>query len=85
MASGIRSFGSFHGNTLTSAFGASIAASIATLYGCAGMSSGRISTGVRHWRTNSRFTVKTKSAFALYIFVRNVSTCAGVTSGLRLT
>jgi hypothetical protein len=29
-ASGIRSFGSFHGNMLTSAFGASIAASIAT-------------------------------------------------------
>jgi hypothetical protein len=28
--SGIRSFGSFHGNMLTSAFGASIAASIAT-------------------------------------------------------
>ena len=29
-ASGIRSFGSFHGNMLTSAFGASIAHSIAT-------------------------------------------------------
>ena len=29
-ASGIRSFGSFHGNMLTSAFGASIALSIAT-------------------------------------------------------
>src|SRR5579871_298053 len=29
-ASGIRSFGCFHGNMLTSAFGASIAASIAT-------------------------------------------------------
>jgi hypothetical protein len=29
-ASGIRSFGSFHGNMLTSAFGASIAVSIAT-------------------------------------------------------
>ena len=29
-ASGIRSFGSFHGNMLTSAFGARIAASIAT-------------------------------------------------------
>jgi hypothetical protein len=29
-ASGIRSFGSFHGNMLTSAFGASIAASVAT-------------------------------------------------------
>ncbi len=45
-ASGMRSFGSFHGNMLTSAFGASIAASIATAYGCAGMSSGRINTGV---------------------------------------
>ena len=38
--------GSFHGNMLTSAFGASIAVSIATAYGCAGISSGRISTGV---------------------------------------
>ena len=45
-ASGMRSFGSFHGNMLTSAFGASMAASIATAYGCAGMSSGRINTGV---------------------------------------
>jgi len=32
-ASGIRSFGSFHGNMLTSACGASIAASIAIAYG----------------------------------------------------
>ena len=45
-ARGIRSLGSFHGNMLTSAFGASIAASMATAYGCAGTSSGRISTGV---------------------------------------
>ena len=50
-ASGMRSFGSFHGNMLTSAFGASIAASIATAYGCAGMSSGRINTGVWHLPT----------------------------------
>jgi hypothetical protein len=45
-ARGIRSLGSFHGNMLTSAFGASIAASIATAYGCEGISSGRMSTGV---------------------------------------
>src|SRR4029079_4725890 len=84
-ASGIRSFGSFHGNMLTSAFGASIAASIAVLYGCAGMSSGRVSTGVLQLRNKSRFTDQTKSGFALYIFVRNCSTCAIDTSGWRFT
>ncbi len=46
---------------LTSAFGASIAASMATAYGCAGISSGRMSTGVWQLRTKSRVTVKTKS------------------------
>ena len=61
-ARGIRSFGSFHGNMLTSAFGESIAASIATAYGWAGISSGKISTGVWQLRTKSRVTVKTKSA-----------------------
>ena len=40
--------GSFHGNMLTSGFGASIAASMAAAYGCAWLSSGRISTGVWH-------------------------------------
>ena len=54
----------FQGNMLTSAFGASIAASIATAYGCDGMSSGRISTGVSHLRTKSRVTVKTKSGWS---------------------
>ena len=34
------SLGSFHGKRLTSDFGASIADSMATVYGCAGMSSG---------------------------------------------
>ena len=38
---------------LTCAFGASIAASIATAYGCAGMSSGRMRTGVWQLRTKS--------------------------------
>src|SRR5438132_4621055 len=84
-ANGILSFGSFHGNMLTSAFGASIAASIATLYGCAGMSSGRISTGVWQLFTKSRVTVITKSGLLRYIFVRNLSTVAIVTSGWRLT
>src|SRR4029077_17943839 len=80
-ASGIRSLGSFHGNMLTSAFGASIAVSMATAYGCAGISSGRISTGVWHVRTKSRVTVKTKSGLVRYIFVRNLSTIAIVISG----
>src|SRR6202048_4232237 len=84
-ASGIRSLGSFQGNMLTSALGASIAASMATLYGCAGMSSGRISTGVWQLRTKSRVTVKTKSGLVRYIFVRNFSTIAIVMPGRRLT
>src|SRR3989475_11350973 len=71
-ARGIRSLGSFHGNMLTSAFGASIAASMATAYGCAGISSGRISTGVWQLRTKSRVTVKTKSGLVRYILVRNL-------------
>src|SRR5262245_64416879 len=83
-ASGIRSFGSFHGNMLTSAFGASIAASIATAYGCAGISSGRIKTGVWQLRTKSRVTVKTKSALVRYILVRDLSTISIVISGRRL-
>src|SRR5882762_10175884 len=59
---------------LTSAFGASIAASMATAYGCAGISSGRIRTGVWQLRTKSRVTVKTKSGLLRYILVRNLST-----------
>src|SRR6516225_9252176 len=80
-ASGIRSFGSFHGNILTSALGASIAASMATAYGCAGISSGRINTGVWQLRTKSRVTVKTKSGLVRYILVRNLSTVSIVISG----
>src|SRR5437879_10735727 len=70
-ASGIRSFGSFHGNMLTSAFGASIADSMATAYGCGRISSGRISTGVRQLRTKSRVTVQTKSGFVRDMLQRN--------------
>ncbi len=80
-ARGTRSFGSFHGNMLTSAFGASIAASMATAYGCAGISSRRMSTGVRHVRTKSGVTVKTKSALVRYILVRNLSTISIVITG----
>src|SRR5207237_1486691 len=69
-AIGIRSLGSFHGYMLTSAFGASIAHSMATAYGCAGTSSGMISTGVWQFRTKLRVTVKTKSGLVRYIFVR---------------
>src|SRR5437867_5273366 len=70
---------------LTSAFGASIAASIATAYGCAGISSGRISTGVWQLRTKSRVTVKTKSGLLRYILVRNFWTMSILISGRRLT
>src|ERR1700681_583498 len=84
-ARGIRSLGSFHGKMLTSAFGASIAASIATAYGCAGISSGRINTGVWQLRTKSRDTVKTKSGLVRYILVRNLSTVSIGISGRRLT
>ena len=87
-ARGIRSFGSFHGYMLTSAFGASIAASMATLNGCPGMSSGRISTGVLHVRTGrqqiraivtglqeSRATSKAKGTptVALYHVISNTA------------
>src|ERR1700726_5250799 len=84
-ARGIRSLGSFHGNMLTSALGASIALSMATAYGCGGTSSGRMSTGVWQLRTKSRVTVKTKSGLVRYILVRNLSTVCIVTSGRRLT
>src|SRR6185295_13006432 len=84
-ASGIRSLGSFHGYMLTSAFGASMAHSIATLYGCAGTSSGRINTGVWQVRTKSRVTVKTKSGLVLYILVRYFSTMSMVMSGRFFT
>src|ERR1700691_2556990 len=73
-ARGIRSTGSFHGNMLTSALGASIADSMATAYGCAGTSSGRMRTGVWQLRTKSRVTVKTKSALVRNILVTNLST-----------
>jgi len=75
--------GSFHGKMLTSAFGASIAASMATACGCAGISSGRISTGVWQLRTKSRVTVNTKSGLVRYILVRNLSTISIVMSGRR--
>src|SRR5437867_5910991 len=70
---------------LTSAFGASIADSMATAYGCGRISSGRISTGVRQLRTKSRVTVQTKSGFVRYILVRNLSTVSMEMSGRRLT
>src|SRR6185295_6631766 len=77
----MRSLGSFHGNMLTSAFGASIAHSIATAYGCAGTSSGRIRTGFWQVRTKSRVTVKTKSASVSNIRVTNLSVVSSVISG----
>src|SRR5688500_5553425 len=80
-ARGTRSLGSFHGNMLTSAFGASIAASMATAYGCAGMSYGRMSIGDWHVRKKSRVTVKTKSPLVRYIYGRDLSTISIVISG----
>src|SRR5207237_9052147 len=80
-ASGIRSLGSFHGNTLTSAFGASIALSMATAYGWAGASSGRTRIGVWQPRTKSRVTVKTKSGSVSNISVTNWPTVGVVISG----
>ena len=58
---------------------------MATAYGCGGISSGRISTGVRQLRTKSRVTVQTKSGLVRYILVRNLSTISIVMSGRRLT
>src|SRR5262249_46277708 len=84
-ARGIRSLGSFHGKRLTSALGASIAHSMATAYGCAGMSSGRTRTGVWQLRTKSRVTVYTKSGLLRYILVRNFSPTSLLIAGRRLT
>src|SRR5262249_46977701 len=83
-ASGIRSFGSFHGNMLTSAFGASIAASMATAYGCGGGSSGRVSTGGRQLRPQTRVPVQTQYGLVRYILVRNLSIISIVMSDRRL-
>src|SRR5262249_32919102 len=58
---------------LTSAFGASIAHSIATAYGCAGTSSDRTRIGFWQRRTKSRVTVKTKSGSVSNILVTNWS------------
>src|SRR6476619_6437056 len=80
-ARGIRSFGSFQGNRLTSAFGESLALAMATAYGCAGESSGRTIIGVRQPRTKSRVTVKTKSGSVSNILVTNASTVGVVISG----
>src|SRR4030095_3339334 len=77
----MRSLGSFHGNMLTSDFGASIAHSIATSYGCAGTSSGRIRTGAWQLRTTSRVTLNTKSGLVSNILVTNWSALAIVISG----
>src|SRR5436853_5213784 len=66
---------------LTSAFGASIALSIATAYGWAGESSGSTRIGFWQPRTKSRVTVKTKSGLVSNILVTNLSAIAIVISG----
>src|SRR2546428_12535564 len=80
-ARGIRSLDSFQGKMLTSAFGASIAHSMATAYGCAGTSSGRTRIGFWQLRTKSRVTVKTKSGSVSNILVTNWSVVCIVISG----
>src|SRR5262245_3846937 len=69
---------------VTSAFGARLATSMATLYGCAGTSSGAISSGVWIVRTKSRDTVNTKSACLVYMLVRKSWTMLIVTLGALL-
>ena len=83
-ARGIRSLGSFQGNMLTSAFGASMAASIATAYGCAGTSSGRISRRLAIAHEIARHS-EDEVGLVRYIFVRNLSTISILISGRRLT
>ena len=46
------------------------------------MSSGMTSTGVLQPRTKSRVTLKTKSLFSRYIFLRKAAHISIVTSGL---
>src|SRR6266849_376372 len=84
-ARGIRSLGSFQGNMLTSAFGASIAHSMATAYGCAGTSSGRTRIGFWQLRTKSRVTVNTKSGLVSNILVTNWSAVCTAMSGRLAT
>src|SRR5207247_9299707 len=67
---------------LTSAFGASIAHSIATAYGWAGTSSGKTRIGFWQPRTKSRVTVKTKSGLVSNILLTNLSVVSIVISGL---
>ena len=55
------SSGSFHGNTVISAFGASEATSIEVCSGCPGTSSGNTSIGVRQFLMKSRDTLYRKS------------------------
>src|SRR2546430_10889990 len=66
---------------LTSAFGASIAHSMAAAYGWAGTSSGRMRTGFWQLRTKSRVTVKTKSGLVSNIFLTNLTVVSSVISG----
>src|ERR1700755_1744314 len=64
MVRAFSSGGSFQGNTVISAFGASEAMSIETWSGCAVTSSGSTSIGVWHDFAKSRDTLYTKSGCA---------------------
>src|SRR6516164_1038354 len=78
------SSGSFHGNTVISAFGASDATSIEVCSGCPGTSSGSTSIGVRQFRMKSRDTLYRKSGCTEYRLCRYFSIVSIDTSGRRL-
>jgi len=65
--------GSFHGNMLTSA-SARASPSMATAYGCAGISSGRISSGRLALAHEVTCHGEDESGLVRYILVRNLST-----------
>src|ERR1700752_4153763 len=73
MVRAFSSGGSFQGNTVISAFGASEAMSIETWSGCATTSSGSTSIGVWHDFAKSRDTLYTKSGRTRYRLCRDFS------------
>src|SRR5437773_7095368 len=75
--------GSFHGNTVISAFGAREATSIEVCSGCPGTSSGSTSIGVRQFLMKSRDTLYRKSGCTAYRLCRYFSIVSIDTSGRR--
>src|SRR6185295_12862608 len=83
MVRAFSSGGSFQGNTVISAFGASEAMSIETWSGCAVTSSGSTSIGVWHDFAKLRDTLYTKSGCTRYRLCRYFSMVCIDTSGRR--